>query len=379
MATRSFNIEFINETDFTLKRIGNGHLCHGEWSTQPPETIAPRSLARWRSESGGDIPVIGSIATGTEGWVRYRTTVPNPEYVGDVVHVWWNNPFHGTTRAEVAIGDVPAQCDDDALHTPATFREVSIGDVEAVEPEPQVLSRYGFTGSWSSFAVTWLGSWPLAIYALEDIEPNARTVIQLRRRVRQALMPAPEFLPIPERRLAPVVGAPNEGWVADWTVRPGGRAEPLVAVGIRHGMQGGLDVTVDDDSGYRPKTFALTGAAPVAGFSFPYTDDVISAPQDTGMIRPSPVPGSQRVHFPRRGPDADDQAAMVIEREPEAARQTTARAVDRIRLAERAALELYGEFGNGPAPDAYVLRYARWNDDGKTLIDLLLRGIKPIR
>lgn len=383
MSARSFDLYFINDTDFTLVRQGDGHLCHGEWSTQPPDTIAPHTSVHWRSQSGGDIPIIGSIATGTEGWVRYRSTVPNSEYKGDIVYVYWDNPFHGTTHARVAVGDVPADCDDEALHGPATFGQISVGDVEFVSPEPSVLSQYGFTGDWSSFAVTWLETWPVAIFTLGGIEPHAKTIVELRRKAATTQEPLmPEIVPIPQGRIAPVVGADAEAWVADWTVTPNGFSAPLVRAKIRHGLRRGLDVDVDDGSGYRPAHFSLSEAMPHTGFTYPYQDDVITAPPQTALRRPA---GGQSLH-PIVHPIGDthhhaDQAVMVRPQtqQPTARARSRARAVDRIPLSDHAAIELYGEYSTGPAPVRYFLRYARWATDGTTQLDLLLRGVKPIR
>jgi hypothetical protein len=49
-------------------------LDHGEWQDPwfPPQQISANTNAEWRSESGGDIPLVGSIATGTEGHVKYN-------------------------------------------------------------------------------------------------------------------------------------------------------------------------------------------------------------------------------------------------------------------------------------------------------------------
>lgn len=383
MSARSFDIYFINETEFTLVRLDAGHLCHGEWSTEPPQTIAPHSSAHWRSQSGGDIPLIGSIATGTEGWVRYRSTVPNSEYKGDIVYVYWDNPFHGTTHARVAVGDVPADCDNEAVHGPATFGQISVGDVEFVTPEPSVLSQYGFTGDWSSFAVTWIETWPVAIFTLGGIEPHAKTIVELRRKVaaqQQSLMP--EIVPIPQGRIAPVVGADAEAWVADWTATPDGFSSPLVRAKIRHDLRRGLAIDVHDGSGYRPSSIVLSEAMPETGFTYPYHDDVVTAPPHLALRRPATGGSVHPVAHPIGGAHADaDQAVMVRPpaRQAEKRARSRANAVDRIRLSDHAAIELYGEFGTGPAPLRYFLRYSRWAVDGTTQLDLLLRGVKPIR
>jgi hypothetical protein len=48
-------------------------LDHGVWSDglNPPAAVAAGATAVWQSESGGDIPIIGNVGTGTEGHVKF--------------------------------------------------------------------------------------------------------------------------------------------------------------------------------------------------------------------------------------------------------------------------------------------------------------------
>lgn len=55
------------------------HLDHGEWAeeslpSQTAGTINPGQTGHYQAESGGDIPLLSSLMTGTEGWVAFRTT-----------------------------------------------------------------------------------------------------------------------------------------------------------------------------------------------------------------------------------------------------------------------------------------------------------------
>ena len=57
----------------------DSHLDHGEWAedsdpSSSAATINPGETKHYQAESGGDIPVFGSIMTGTEGWCLFRTT-----------------------------------------------------------------------------------------------------------------------------------------------------------------------------------------------------------------------------------------------------------------------------------------------------------------
>jgi hypothetical protein len=93
MAFRSVRMELFNMTSDTLAKTSH-HLDHGEFTNpfQPPQTIAPDQLADWRAESAGDIPIIGSIGTGTEGSVDYEVIGR-----GDRIHFKWSNPAVGKT------------------------------------------------------------------------------------------------------------------------------------------------------------------------------------------------------------------------------------------------------------------------------------------
>src|SRR5215216_4665174 len=55
------------------------HLSHGEWAEESiPSNTAPRlrpgQTGHYQAESGGDIPILESLMTGTEGWVLFTTT-----------------------------------------------------------------------------------------------------------------------------------------------------------------------------------------------------------------------------------------------------------------------------------------------------------------
>ncbi len=73
MPARSTRVTLHNRTPFTLTLTNSG-LDHGDWTPggwTPPPSIAPGTTVGWQSESGGDIPIVGSIGTGTEGHVKY--------------------------------------------------------------------------------------------------------------------------------------------------------------------------------------------------------------------------------------------------------------------------------------------------------------------
>lgn len=81
MAARSAIATFNNATNTTLT-LSSAELQHGEWDTQPPASIGPKSSATWSSESDG-------FATGTQAQVVYSLA-------GGVVTTTYDNPFSGT-------------------------------------------------------------------------------------------------------------------------------------------------------------------------------------------------------------------------------------------------------------------------------------------
>jgi hypothetical protein len=81
------------------------HLDHGEWEDPPSSTvrtIAPGQSGEFQAESGGDIPIIGNIFTGTEGWLILSTY--GSDSIGSAaqmyIRIFWNVPYWHTTPAE---------------------------------------------------------------------------------------------------------------------------------------------------------------------------------------------------------------------------------------------------------------------------------------
>jgi len=112
MPVRSFKIVLDNNSGFALTKTFD-HLCHGDFTPglSPPNSVEPNQRVTWASESNG-------IATGTEGYVKYRveglknTGITN----GDTVYIYWDNPFTlGVTHAhcQVSTADIEPDCDFD--------------------------------------------------------------------------------------------------------------------------------------------------------------------------------------------------------------------------------------------------------------------------
>ncbi len=132
MPVRNFRVFLSNNTDFDLHRTahvlcsalgGDSIWTSGDW--EPPEIIPARSERAWQSESSG-------IATGTEGFVKYRIAKPRSDVIPggppplpnleDELYIYWVNPFMASpasssppTKAKCAIDPdgVNLDCDPD--------------------------------------------------------------------------------------------------------------------------------------------------------------------------------------------------------------------------------------------------------------------------
>ena len=78
MTARLFRCNIANSGGALIVWVAD-NLDHGEWAdgslpSQAAGNIAPGQSGHYQAESGGDIPILSSIMTGTEGWVIFRTT-----------------------------------------------------------------------------------------------------------------------------------------------------------------------------------------------------------------------------------------------------------------------------------------------------------------
>jgi hypothetical protein len=86
---RSVAAALVNHTGGTLNKSGSGH-DHGSFWQSPPGQIAPGGFGGWLSAQSG-------VATGTEGWVSYKT----PD--GVTVEPSWDNPYIGSNSCDVTL------------------------------------------------------------------------------------------------------------------------------------------------------------------------------------------------------------------------------------------------------------------------------------
>ena len=93
MAFRSVRMRVFNMTTSRLILTGPPNpLQHGRITKDPLEVINPDQFGEWEAESDGDIPIIGSVGTGTEGSLTYSV-----DGHGDTIHLFWDNPAVGNT------------------------------------------------------------------------------------------------------------------------------------------------------------------------------------------------------------------------------------------------------------------------------------------
>jgi hypothetical protein len=78
VTARLFECTISNAGHAPIVWIGD-HLDSGEWAdgslpSQAAGLISPGQSGHYQAESGGDIPILSSLMTGTQGWVAFRTT-----------------------------------------------------------------------------------------------------------------------------------------------------------------------------------------------------------------------------------------------------------------------------------------------------------------
>jgi hypothetical protein len=99
MAAREFHGVIENKWENVITWVTD-EVDGGQWQdpwypSRKAGVIRPGEEGEWRSESGGDIPVIGidvSVATGTSGWALWSTAVGDHT---EFIRVSWNVPFFG--------------------------------------------------------------------------------------------------------------------------------------------------------------------------------------------------------------------------------------------------------------------------------------------
>jgi hypothetical protein len=129
MAFRSVRMRVFNMTTSRLiLTVPPGALQHGRVTKDPPTLLDPDQFGEWEAESDGDIPIIGSVATGTEGSLTYSV-----DGHGDTIHLFWDNPAVGPARFQHWTPHGPG---GEELSADFKFFPLHIAIDESSEPPP---------------------------------------------------------------------------------------------------------------------------------------------------------------------------------------------------------------------------------------------------
>ena len=95
MAARYFHCEIVNRGEGPITWVDD-KIESGDWvdDNVPSETakeILPGQTGHYDAHSDGDIPLIGSIMTGTEGWALFKTTAAGG--VPEFIKIWHELPY----------------------------------------------------------------------------------------------------------------------------------------------------------------------------------------------------------------------------------------------------------------------------------------------
>lgn len=220
----------INNTSSYLRLVKTtDHLCGGDWTPggwQPPATIEPGTSAGMQSESSGDIPIIGNIMTGTEGYAKYDVIGPDKRH--GMIYVYWDNPWFGFThpRFETNADDVAPDCDYSTPAAASSFSEDQSLDFSLVP----IVYRHTEGGqditSPGDLAAAFAAGPILGVFSLfgfEGIVKDPEWVFELRD-------VAPSFAPTQPTSRKLMTDAQPEDWVGDW------RANGIDVLIDRHGQ-----------------------------------------------------------------------------------------------------------------------------------------------
>jgi hypothetical protein len=103
MPARLFHINLRNLGAADIDWVED-HLDHGEWAdpwlpSTTAKSIKPGAVGSWESESGGDLPIIGNVFTGTEGRVVFRTrSGDDTDNHEEWIRIHWSAPYIGSIQ-----------------------------------------------------------------------------------------------------------------------------------------------------------------------------------------------------------------------------------------------------------------------------------------
>ncbi|WP_426271314.1 hypothetical protein ACN9MB_07360 [Dyella kyungheensis] len=218
-----------------MKNSGKGdieliddNLDHGVWAdnespTQSMSVVKPGEKKFFRAEQGGDIPLIGSFATGTEGWALFRTKIPDPEMGGSMdcyVKISWNLPYVAFSSDGVGAWVNAYRYDPREVIGDGAF------DTRDKRPPPIELQQGGGSedtgGDRFVFLIPQAYPWMLTFYPMVIAESD--TFIEATFSINNTVAPESTTLPPPPftdtKSVKPVpqplTGSKPESWFGTW-------------------------------------------------------------------------------------------------------------------------------------------------------------------
>lgn len=198
----------------------------------------------FESRDGGDIPIIGSIATGTEGWVLYRTFWS--EFVGSnsevFIRISWNIPFLAFDRPTDAFDVRVSRYDPRQTVGAAEFNEQD--PTKPPPPMPGVFIAGPGGGDFLSDTVPWVLSpalWPMI---LTGSKLGINATITVPYSAPRTATTIPIGTPrTGKKTLKPMVNSTPDSWEGAWSAEG-------VSARISKMAGGTLRVTVDEPLGH---------------------------------------------------------------------------------------------------------------------------------
>jgi len=217
MTARLFHCTIYNRGTGNITWVDD-HLDDGVWENAPSASarlIKPGNSGQWQAESGGDIPIVGNIATGTKGWVLFRTfgsdSVGSPYEV--YINVDWDVPYWHISAATANV----------AAFRFDTRNAIGSGQFDTRDHRPPNISvsamRYSgsdsvqdvpwlFVEIWPGFSgkVAWDGKALLEVYVDNNVPPDE----PVRYPAFGAINQTPKATPVPLHFSTPAL------WVNEW-------------------------------------------------------------------------------------------------------------------------------------------------------------------
>jgi hypothetical protein len=367
MPVRTIEIELFNKTGFPLQQTA-ANLCHGDWRpTGMPPAIIPAQAPNQPDASGKIRAESDGVMTGTEGFVKYKIT--NNENVTNTVHIYWSNPYIGTTviQAQCHGHDYPMKCGVGRYIPEGTTYPAVPVRFEVVQEGRSNLANTG--DRWPEYSV--MAAAPpggitgfIMLVADGGILAHAKATLSLIQvDTLVAPRPAPSFLPIPGTSYRPLVGEDENFWTGRWRFEHPN--DPQRYIHIEIGTANGGQIAIDDKLGSPPFSHKEQREAPLVVASRPHQGDRLSAVRIGAQLEPlvkppagagnNPLVGAATAHLHRLAAEAASHVQFV----------------DTYRIGDDCTLQAYGEFEESVRVNK-KLRYYRKSRVNDPVCDVLL-------